>query len=127
MTNKFTPPPQQILPVIEKLLSVYKIWHGFRDAIPKKSRYTLGDKIDNRFIQVLELLYVASYQGVMEKIPTLERCLSGVDTLKFLLQIGWEIKIFDDKKYIALSDGLNEVGRQIGGWRKGLQTKTSSN
>lgn len=86
----------------------------------------MGDKIDGRFIQVLELLYIASYQNVHDKLPTLERCLAGVDTLKFLLRIAWELHIFDDKKYATLSEGLQEVGRQIGGWRKGLQTKTSA-
>lgn len=92
--------------------------------MPKKSKYTLGDKIDGRFIQVLELLYIASYQGAQEKLPTLQKALSGVDTLKFLLQIAWEIHVFDSKKYAVISEGLQEVGRQVGGWRKGLQTKT---
>lgn len=107
------------------MISVYKTWYGYRDSMPKKSRYTLGDKIDNRFIQVLELLQIAMYQGRTEKIPTIERALAGIDTLKFLLRIAWEIKVFDNKKYEALSVGIAEVGRQTGGWLKGLQqTKT---
>lgn len=112
--------------MIEHMLGVYKTWYGYRDTIPKKSRYTLGDKIDSRFLAVLELLYVASYQSPLEKLLTLERCLSGVDTLKFLLRIAWELRVFDEKKYATLSEGLQEVGRQIGGWRRGLQTKTSA-
>lgn len=108
------------------MLSVYKTWYGYRDGIPKKSRYTLGDKIDARFIQVLELLFIASYQGVPEKLPTLERSLAGLDTLKFLLRISWEIRMLDEKKYTLLSEGLQEAGKQIGGWKKGLKTKTSA-
>lgn len=108
------------------MLSVYKTWYAYRDGIPKKSRYTLGDKIDARFVQVLELLQIATYQSPTEKLNTLGRALSGVDTLKFFLRIAWEVHVFDDKKYATLSEGLNEVGRQIGGWRKGLQTKTSA-
>lgn len=108
------------------MLGAYKTWYAYRDGIPKKSRYTLGDKIDSRFVQVLELLYVAIYQSPEEKIHTLGRALSGVDTIKFLLRIAWELHVFDDKKYVALSKDLDEVGRQIGGWRKGLQTKTSA-
>lgn len=106
------------------MLSVYKLWFGYRDHFPKKSRYTLGEKIDARFIQVLELLFIASYQGVSEKLPTIERALTGVDTLKFLLRLAWDLRILDDKKYTALSEGLQEIGRQVGGWRKGLQKKT---
>lgn len=116
----------QILPVVEHVLSVYKTWYGYRDNFPKKSRYTLGDKIDTRFLNVLEFLSIATYQGVAEKIPTLERSLAGVDTLKFLLRIAWEIRAIDEKKYAVLSEGLQEAGRQIGGWIKGLKTKTSA-
>lgn len=108
------------------MIGVYKTWYGYRDVLPKKSRYTLGDKIDGRFIQTLELLYIASYQNVLEKQSTLKRALSGVDTLKFLLRIAWELRAFDDKKYTTLSEGLNEAGKQLGGWIKGLQTKTSA-
>lgn len=116
----------KILPVIEHTLAVYKQWYAYRDGIPKKSRYTLGDKIDSRFVVVLELLYTASYQNAIQKIPTLERALTGVDTLKFLLRIAWELHVFDDKKYATLSEGLDESGRQVGGWLKGLQAKTSA-
>lgn len=108
------------------MLSVYKIFYGCRDNFPKKSRYTLGDKIDARFISVLELLTLATSQGPADKIPTLERALVGTDMLKNLLWISWEIRLLDEKKYAELSEGLQEAGRQIGGWIKGLKTKTSA-
>lgn len=116
----------QVLPVIQHTLSVYKTWYGYRDNIPKKSRYTLGDTIDRRFINVLDLLNRASHQGPNEKLPTLELAVSSIDTLKFFLQIAWEIHALDDKKYLALSEGLHEVGRQTGSWRKGVLSKTSA-
>lgn len=118
------PASPKILPVIEHMLGVYKLWFSYRDHFPKKSRYTLGEKIDSRFIQVLEFLFIASYQSVGEKLPTIERALTGIDMLKFLLRICWDLRILDDKKYTAISEGLHEAGRQVGGWRKGLQKKT---
>ena len=42
--------------------------------------------------------------------------------LKFILQIAWEIEILDVKRYIALSNNLNEIGKMLGGWQK--QTKS---
>ena len=44
------------------------------------------------------------------------------DILKFMLQIMWEINLLDNKKYIALSKHLEEIGRMLGGWQK--KTKT---
>lgn len=108
------------------MLTVYKQWQSCRDSMPKKSRYTLGDKIDQRFVQVLELLYIASYQSVAEKLPTISKALTGTDTLKFFLRVAWEIQALDTKKYTDLSEGLAKVGREIGGWKKGLQIKTSA-
>jgi len=141
-TNKFFPRSEQIfqrnailivmkkysteLPVIEHMLKVYKIWYAIRDNLPKKSRYTLGDKIDSRFIQSLELLYMASYQSTADKLPTLDRALSAIDLLKFLLRVSWEIGALDDKKYINISEELKDAARQVGGWRRGIQTKTST-
>lgn len=75
---------------------------------------------------MLELSYIAAYQSVGQKLPTIERALTGLDTLKLFLRIAWEIHALDDKKYTDLSEGLNEAGNQLGGWRKGLQKKTST-
>lgn len=113
----------KMLPVVEHTLGVYKLWYGYRDHFPKKSRYTLGDKIDARFLNILELISVASYQSPEEKLPTLNRAIMGVDVLKFLLRVAWELHILDEKKYIALSEGVQEIGKQIGGWRKGVEKK----
>lgn len=44
-----------------------------------------------------------------------------VDTIKVLLLILWEIKSIDNKKYIALSSSLEEVGKMLGGWNGQLE------
>lgn len=36
------------------------------------------------------------------------------------MQIAWEVKILDNKKYTALSIPLAEIGKIIGGWKKQL-------
>lgn len=95
--------------------------------MPKKSRYTLGDKIDNRFLLALEFLLIASVQKGPAKIPSLERALNCIDMLKAFLRLAWKIRAMDEKKYIELSAGLDKAGAQVGGWKKGLQTKTSAN
>lgn len=110
--------------VVEDTLSAYKLWFGYRDHFPKKSRYTLGDKIDSRFINALELLALASYQSAAEKLATLSRAIVALDTLKFLLQVAWELNLLDNRKYADLSEKLHRIGQQAGGWRKGLANKT---
>ena len=76
------------------------------------------------FIQTLELLFIASYQNREEKLPTIVRAIRSVDLLKFLVRIAWEIRILNDLKFATVSEKLHEIGRMVGGWKKGLETKT---
>ena len=39
-----------------------------------------------------------------------------LDTIKILLLILFETKSLDTKKYIVLSEKIEEVGRMLGGW-----------
>lgn len=118
----FNPPPNP-LPVIQRLVSVYKLWLEFQNHIPKKLRRTLGEKIDYYFIDTIELLFTASYLGKDQKLPYLQKAGNKLDILKFFLQIAWEIKVLDNNKYILLSEQLNEIGKMVGGWSKGIQKR----
>jgi len=111
-------------PIIQRFVTTYKLWDEFRDHFPKKSRYTLGEKIDEYFLETIALLFAAGYLAKQEKLPYLKRAGVKLDLLKFFLQIAWELKSLDNKKYIILSEYLNEIGRMLGGWERQL-TKTS--
>jgi len=84
----------------------------------------LGEKIDVTFIQILEYLFVASYQSRDDKLPTILILIRKTDILKFFLNVSWELHALDNKKYINISEKVVEVGRMIGGWKKGLESKT---
>jgi hypothetical protein len=114
-----------LIPVVLKLKDVYALWQEFLIHFPKQNRYTLGSKIDDIFLVAIEFCFLASYAHRDTKIIHLERCISRVDLLKLLLLLAWEIRALDTKKYITLSEQLQEIGRMLGGWRKGLETKNS--
>lgn len=112
------------MPIIQRFVAVYKLWDGFRNNISKQSRYTLGAKIDTLFLDTIELLFTASYLNKEQKQPVLQKANGKLDLLKFFLQIAWELKLLDTKKYAELSKSLDEIGRMLGGWRKGIESKT---
>ena len=97
------------------------MWHEFILHFPKDSRYTLGAKIDSRFLEAIELIIKASYSDKLEKLISLKNASVKLDLLKFFLQIAWEIKSLDNKKYIKIYEKLNEVGKMLGGWIKSLK------
>ena len=49
--------------------------------------------------------------------------ISKLDGIKFFLQVAWENKYIANEKYFALSENLNEIGRMLGGWKKGIENK----
>ena len=118
--NNFSinPPPTGSISIIQKFLTVYKIWDEFRNNFHKKSRHTLGAKIDSLFLDTVELFFIASYLSKPEKIIYLRKASGKLDLLKFFLQIAWEVKSLDNKKYIILSEHLSEIGQMLGGWMR---------
>lgn len=90
---------------------------------PKDLRYTLGNKIDLLFIETIEAIFQAANLIAAEKLPMLRKASSKLDLLKFFLQIAWEIKAIDNKKYQLLSEPLVKIGKMFGGWIRQLQAK----
>jgi len=70
------------------------------------------------FIETTEFIFTASRLSRDQKLPFLQKASAKLDLLKFFMQIAWEIKSLDNKKYIILSEQLNEIGRMLGGWQK---------
>lgn len=113
------------MPVIQKLVQAYKQWHDFIRHFPKTSRYTLGGKIDALFLEVTEASFTASFLRKEEKLPFIRKAIIKLDVLKFMLQLAWEIKSLDNKKYITLSEPLAEIGRMLGGWYRQLDRQNN--
>ncbi|MBU4314957.1 four helix bundle protein [Patescibacteria group bacterium] len=116
--TKYNNYAQENIPIIAKLNEVYKLWHTYLTHLPRITRYTLGEKIDNLFTDCLELALLSSYRPKHNKLETIEQLNAKFDTLKFFIKLLWEIKEIDTNKLTALSIPLSEIGRMIGGWMK---------
>lgn len=87
-------------------------------------RFGIGQKIEHSFLAVLELTFTAAYLPPEQKIIMLGKTISQLDILKFFMQLAWESKLIPTNKYAELSQKLEEIGRMLGGWKKGLESKT---
>ncbi|MFH1129687.1 MAG: diversity-generating retroelement protein Avd [Patescibacteria group bacterium] len=121
-----TPPQRSSVPIIRRFIEIYKLWHEYLQNFPKTSRYSLGLKIDSLFIEIIGSLFSASYLSGREKLPILSKASNNLDMLKFFLEVAWEIKLLDNKKYIVISEKLNEIGNMLGGWIRKIITQTPS-
>jgi len=109
--------------VVNKEKEAYKFWQALHRNFPKIERFGLGQKIDLVFLDILGLTYTASYLPPEQKIIILEKIIPRFDILKFFTQLAWEDKLIPTAKYAELSQKLEEIGRMLGGWRKGLLQK----
>jgi len=76
-------------------------------------------------VEIIEAISIASFLSREEKPPWVRLAIRKTDTLKILLMVLWEIKALDDKKYIALSTGIDEIGKMLGGWNGQLIKQNS--
>lgn len=105
---------------------MYKNWIEIRRNIERTARFGIGTKIDNLFMDVLELLRKSVYTPVDKKIILLEEVADKIDSSRFFLQTLWEAKLITNEKYVCLETEIENLGRMIGGWKKGLISKTSA-
>lgn len=120
-------PPRRILPVLQKMKEAYIFWNDCHLSLPKSKRYSIGQKIDALFIEAIEGIAVASFLIKTEKLPYVRLAIRKLDTLKILLMILWETRVLEDKKYITLSEKLDETGKMLGGWNGQLSKQSKQN
>lgn len=119
------PPPNQLLPLLQKTKNAYLVWYEYYQILPKTHRHTLGVKVDALFVEIIEMLATAGFLVREEKLPYVRIAIRKIDTLKIFLMILWETKSLDNEKYIAISLKIDEIGRMLGGWYGQLQKQNS--
>jgi len=67
-------------------------------------------------MEIIELVSTAIFLNKSEKTPYVRMSIRKLDTLKILLMVLWETKSISNKKYIVISESLDEIGRILGGW-----------
>ena len=95
--------------------------------MPKGARYTMGVRIENKFLDLLESSYTAYFIQREEKAQKISECIFILDILKFLLTIAWEGKFISHKHYEELAVKLDEIGKMFWGWKKSMDTPHKKN
>lgn len=95
--------------------------------IAKGARYTIGARIENKFLDLLELSYIAYFTEKEKKIEKISECILTLNTLKFLLSAAWESKSVTNKQCEALAIKLDELGKMFGGWKRNMDNFEKKN
>lgn len=108
------------IPIIQKVYDFYREFYLIIPTISKHDRHTIGLKIQNVCLELLENLLSASHASKQNKSEFLSKAATKLDLLKTLLRLSEDVKALPTKNYLALSGKLQEVGRMLGGWIKSL-------
>lgn len=86
--------------------------------MPRKDRYTLGQKCEIAILEVLESIIIASNLPKQEKLPVLKKASMKLDIVRVFLKLARDVKALENKKYQLLESQTEEIGRMLGGWIK---------
>ncbi len=103
------------------------MWVNIVPHIAKGARYTIGSRIENKFLDLLELAYIAYFTEKEKKTEKISECILILDTLKFLISVAWEGRLISNKHCEDVTSKLEEVGKMFGGWKKNLSNPEKKN
>ena len=113
--------------ILSRIKEGYLIWVSIVPHIAKGARYTIGSRIENKFLDLLELSYVAYFIEKEKKEEKITECILVLDTLKFLISVAWEGKLISNAHCENVALKLEEVGKMFGGWKKNLANPEKKN
>ena len=86
------------------------------EKFPKKSRFTITNRIENLALDIVELFIEAKYQK--EKRHLLKKANLCLEKIRVLFRISHDMKLTSTRAYNFSAKSINEVGALLGGWLK---------
>jgi len=109
---------QNDIPLIQKIFDFYKDLCFVVEKMPKKDKFTLGERLQNLTLDCAGLFIEAGYKDKYQRAAVLEKAAIKLDLLKILTRLAQESKAISTRQYLSLEEKLQEIGRMLGGWLK---------
>lgn len=103
------------------------MWLSIVPHIQRGARFTIGARIENKFLDLLELTYIAYFTGKERKEEKIAECILILDALKYLVSVAWEGKLISAGQYESVALKLDEAGRMLFGWKNSLKNPEKKN
>jgi hypothetical protein len=93
------------------------IWTAGRlEKFPRSHRFGVGRRIEEKLFDLLDLLLDAKYAH--HKADILRQAALLVEQLRFLFRVSKDLHILAVNSHHHACERLDEIGREIGGWRR---------
>lgn len=108
------------LPILQKMYDFYKVFYQCSLNLPKKDRFSIGQRCENQILDLIEQTIKASKSRREHKQEILYQISLQLDVLKIFVRLMKEARVIDLKKYTFLQNHINEIGKMLGGWIKSM-------
>jgi hypothetical protein len=111
------------LPIFQSCYDLNLEIHRRVDNFPRACRYSMGERLKNISLDLLELTVKANSQK--DKIPFLENMENLLEKLKIMIRTCFDLKIMGEKGFEFLIKKMDEIGRQLHGWKEWSEKKAN--
>jgi len=108
------------LSVILQVQKLYSSIARIGEKLPAIKRQTLGRRMEETTLSLMEYLIMAKYAPKAHKGAYLIKTVALTEMLQFYLRILSDEKLANETTIFQLQAKAVEIGRQIGGWRKSV-------
>lgn len=88
---------------------------------PRSHKFTVGERTQGLLLELLEVLVEAYYSPASGKRALLIRSNLLLEKLRYLFRLAKDLHCILLKTYELLSERVQAIGQQVGGWLKSLK------
>ena len=108
------------IPIFKKAYELYKEFYLCVRSFPRHDKFSLGHKCELTISEVIENILQASQQIKGDKLPYLDKASVKLNIFRIYIRLAKEVRALDSKKYVAIQEMTDEIGRMLGGWRRSV-------
>ncbi len=101
------------LKLVQKSTDLLQWMFTHTNKFPKSHRFSIAVRIENQFLEFLELVSLAEYRR--NKLPLLQKADEHLFRLRLLVRLSHAMKFINTGSYEFAAKGLDEIGRMLGG------------
>lgn len=93
----------------------FLLWlHPVINKFPKSQRFVLGQRVENKTLDLLHSMVVANAER--DKSATLGLASVELDELRILIRLSKDLHFINIKQYEVAAEKMNEIGKLLYGW-----------
>ena len=104
------------LSIIQKTYDLIKWYVPILNKLPRDHKLLLGNRIITELYNILDNLIMAQY--AKKKLGYLEPLNARLQIVRYQTRLLLDFKLMPERRYEYVSQLINEIGQELGGWIK---------